>query len=124
MLAIQSPLPTSSEDQGSRVLIPTQLTYVTEEQQTTATSLKAAQGKIEAQVYATWMTLSAFEESSAACARDMLASAGDYPNAIRMAEKLILHVEVLFAAIDEIEWQFATMGVKGMLSRVLAPTDN
>ncbi|KAJ1306698.1 hypothetical protein OPQ81_007690 [Rhizoctonia solani] len=92
------------------------LTYVAEEQQTTAQSLKAAQVKMEAQVYAIWINLSAFEESSAACISDMLTqvSAGIYLEAIRMAEKFILHVEVLFAAIDEIEDRFAALGAKGM----------
>ncbi|KAG8690495.1 hypothetical protein FRC11_011190 [Ceratobasidium sp. 423] len=95
---------------------PTQLTYVAEEQQTTAQSLKAAQVRMEAQVYAIWTNLSAFEESSAACISDMLTqvSAGIFLDAIRMAEKFILHVEVLFAAIDEIEDQFAALGAKGM----------
>ncbi|CAE6457701.1 unnamed protein product [Rhizoctonia solani] len=95
---------------------PTQLTYVAEEQQTTAPSLKAAQVKMEAQVYAIWTNLSAFEESSAACISDMLnqVSAGIYLDAIRMAEKFILHVEVLFAAIDEIEDRFAGLNAKGM----------
>ncbi|KAF8677456.1 Zinc-binding domain present in Lin-11, Isl-1, Mec-3 [Rhizoctonia solani] len=95
---------------------PTQLTYIAEEQQTTAQSLKAAQVKMEAQVYAIWTNLSAFEESSAACISDMLTqvSAGIYLDAIRMAEKFILHVEVLFAAIDEIEDRFAALSSKGM----------
>ncbi|QRV88773.1 Rho-type GTPase-activating protein 1 [Ceratobasidium sp. AG-Ba] len=117
VLAIQSPPPPSpSAENGNLSPTPTQLTYVTEEQQTTAASLKAAQLKMEAQVYAIWTNLSAFEESSAACISDMLThvSAGVFLDAIRMAEKFILHVEVLFAAIDEIEERFAAMGAKGM----------
>lgn len=117
VLAIQPPPPPSpsAETHGDPVPTPTQPTYVTEEQQTTAASLKAAQVKMEAQVYAIWTNLSAFEESSAACISDMLThvSAGVYLDAIRMAEKFILHVEVLFAAIDEIEERFAGMGSKG-----------
>jgi len=60
--------------------------------------------------------LSAFEESSAACISDMLrqVSAGAYLDAIRMAEKFILHVEVLFGTIDDLEWIFVTRGVKGV----------
>lgn len=59
--------------------------------------------------------LSAFEESSAACISDMLrqVSNGQYLDAIRMAEKFILHVEVLFAAIDDLEHSFASMNTKG-----------
>jgi hypothetical protein len=61
--------------------------------------------------------LSAFEESSAACISDMLrhVSSGQYLEAIRMAEKFILHVEVLFATIDDLEWQFAQLSMKGTL---------
>jgi hypothetical protein len=35
---------------------------------------------------------------------------------ILLAEKFILHVEVLFAVIDDLEAQFAMAGVKGELS--------
>jgi len=61
--------------------------------------------------------LSAFEESSAACISDMLrqVSHGAYLEAIRMAEKFILHVEVLFGAIDDLEFHFASLGVRGLL---------
>ncbi|KAF8605904.1 RhoGAP-domain-containing protein [Ceratobasidium sp. AG-I] len=122
VLAIQPPPPASplAETYGDLAPAPTQPTYVTEEQQTTATSLKAAQVKMEAQVYAIWTNLSAFEESSAACISDMLThvSAGVYLDAIRMAEKFILHVEVLFAAIDEIEERFAGMAAKAGMSHV------
>jgi hypothetical protein len=54
--------------------------------------------------------LSAFEESSAACISDMLrqVSNGQYLDAIRMSEKFILHVEVLFGAIDDLEHHFAS----------------
>lgn len=59
--------------------------------------------------------LSAFEESSAACISDMLrqVSNGQYLEAIRMAEKFILHVEVLFATIDDLEFHFARLNLKG-----------
>lgn len=67
--------------------------------------------------------LSAFEESSAACISDMLrhVSSGQYLDAIRMAEKFILHVEVLFATIDDLEWQFTQLSMKGPLRS--APDD-
>lgn len=59
--------------------------------------------------------LSAFEESSAACISDMLRHVGDgqYLEAIRNAENFILHVEVLFATIDDLEYFFTSLGVKG-----------
>lgn len=58
--------------------------------------------------------LSAFEESSAACISDMLrfVSNGQYLDAVRMAEKFILHVEVLFATIDDLEVQFLSLNLK------------
>ena len=65
--------------------------------------------------------LSAFEESSAACISDMLrqVSNGQYLDAIRMAEKFILHVEVLFATIDDLEACFARMNMKGLYPSLL-----
>ena len=41
-------------------------------------------------------------------------SNGQYLEAIRMAEKFILHVEVLFATIDDLEYQFARLNLKGL----------
>lgn len=71
--------------------------------------------------------LSAFEESSAACISDMLrqVSNGQYLDAIRMAEKFILHVEVLFATIDDLEYYFARLTVKGeCMPSALRPQTN
>ena len=42
-------------------------------------------------------------------------SNGLYLEAIRVAERTVLHVEVLFATIDDLEWQFTWLGIKGML---------
>ncbi|KAH9479568.1 Rho-type GTPase-activating protein 1 [Psilocybe cubensis] len=90
--------------------------YVEEEQRETPSSLKDKQVRMEQQVYRIWTVLSAFEESSAACISDMLrqVSNGAYLDAIRMAEKFILHVEVLFGTIDDLEFHFASLNVKGM----------
>ncbi|PPQ65483.1 hypothetical protein CVT26_000123 [Gymnopilus dilepis] len=90
--------------------------YVEEEQRETPTSLKDKQLRMEQQVYRIWTVLSAFEESSAACISDMLrqVSNGAYLDAIRMAEKFILHVEVLFGTIDDLEFHFASLNMKGM----------
>ncbi|TRM60715.1 hypothetical protein BD626DRAFT_503621 [Schizophyllum amplum] len=90
--------------------------YVEEEARETPASLKEKQARMEQQVYRIWTVLSAFEESSAACISDMLrqVSNGQYLDAIRMAEKFILHVEVLFATIDDLEWNFAQLGMKSM----------
>ncbi|KAH8976622.1 RhoGAP-domain-containing protein [Lactarius hatsudake] len=90
--------------------------YTEEERRETNTSLKVKQIRTEQQVYRIWTVLSAFEESSAVCISDMLrhVGSGQYLEAIRMAEKFILHVEVLFATIDDLEWQFTQLSMKGM----------
>ncbi|RDB23715.1 Rho-type GTPase-activating protein 1 [Hypsizygus marmoreus] len=95
---------------------PEEPAYVEEEQRETPASLKEKQVRMEQQVYRIWTVLSAFEESSAACISDMLrqVSNGQYLDAIRMAEKFILHVEVLFATIDDLEYHFARLNQKGM----------
>ncbi|KAF6752973.1 LIM domain-containing protein [Ephemerocybe angulata] len=87
-----------------------------EETQETPQSLREKQARMEQQVYRIWTVLSAFEESSAACISDMLrqVSNGAYLDAIRMAEKFILHVEVLFATIDDLEYEFQRLKLKGM----------
>jgi hypothetical protein len=89
--------------------------YAAEEAVETHASLREKQQKMEQKVYRIWTHLSSFEESSAACISDMLrhVSAGNYLDAIRMAEKFILHVEVLFAAIDDLEACFAQVKNKG-----------
>lgn len=93
--------------------------YAQEEAEYNANTLKEKQTSMETLVYRIWTHLSAFEESSAACISDMLrhVSNGMYLDAIRMAEKFILHVEVLFAVIDELEAGFARAGAKGLSCR-------
>ena len=61
--------------------------------------------------------LSAFEESSAACISDMLRQVmgGHYLDAIRMAEKFVLHVEVLFGTIDDLEYCSMKLNLKSIL---------
>jgi hypothetical protein len=88
---------------------------VDEEKTETPDSLRAKQARMERQVEQIWRVLSAFEESSAGCISEMLrfVSAGQYLDAVIMAERFILHVEVLFAAIDDLEAQFAAENVRG-----------
>ncbi|KAF8552406.1 RhoGAP-domain-containing protein [Imleria badia] len=90
--------------------------YVEEEKRETPVSLKEKQVRMEQLVYRIWTVLSAFEESSAACISDMLrqVSNGQYLDAIRMAEKFILHVEVLFGTIDDLEYHCARLNLRGM----------
>lgn len=90
--------------------------YLEEEERESPTSLKDKQSRMEQLVYRIWTVLSAFEESSAACISDMLrqVSNGQYLDAIRMAEKFILHVEVLFGTIDDLEYYSARLNLKGI----------
>ena len=92
-----------------------ELPYEAEERQETPTSLREKQQQMEHKVVGIWTYLSSFEESSAACISDMLkhVSSGHYLEAIKMAEMFILHVEVLFAAIDDLEVHFARVNSKG-----------
>lgn len=71
---------------------------------------------MEEQVYRIWTVLSAFEESSAACISEMLrhVSSGRYLGGVRMAERFIFHVEILFSAIDDIERDFRREEAKGI----------
>uniref|UniRef100_V5GMH4 GTPase-activating protein of the rho/rac family (LRG1 protein) n=1 Tax=Kalmanozyma brasiliensis (strain GHG001) TaxID=1365824 RepID=V5GMH4_KALBG len=82
----------------------------------TPSSLKQKQKQMEERVYRIWTVLSAFEESSAACISEMLrhVSSGRYLGGVRMAEKFILHVEILFSAIDDLEANFRKEEAKGI----------
>lgn len=73
----------------------------------TPASLLQQQHDMEQRVFTIWRVLSTFEESSAACISDMLrhVSSGKYLGGVRFAGRFVLHVEVLFAAIDELEAQ-------------------
>lgn len=90
--------------------------YVQQEESETPSSLKSRQKHMEEQVYRIWTILSAFEESSAACISEMLrhVSSGHYMEGVRMAEKFVLHVETLFAAIDDLNSAFRSSGSKEM----------
>lgn len=94
----------------------TQLTdWTIQESKETAITLREKQKHVEAQVYRIWTVLSTFEESSAACISEMLrhVSNGHYFDGVRMAEKFVLHVETLFAAIDDLNAAFRHLGSKG-----------
>lgn len=80
-------------------------------------SLLEKQRLMETRVFTIWRVLSAFEESSAACISDMLrhVSNGKYLGGVRYAGRFVLHVEVLFSAIDELESQFQRAHAKSIL---------
>ncbi|KAG1112877.1 hypothetical protein G6F42_014618 [Rhizopus arrhizus] len=63
------------------------------------------QNQIEKKATRVWTDLSSFEESSANCISDMLlnVAAGAYIEGIRMANQFIMHLEVLFHALDAIK---------------------
>ncbi|KAK3843489.1 MAG: rho-type GTPase-activating protein 1 [Linnemannia gamsii] len=86
-------------------------------EQRTPEELKRAQQHMEEKVYQIWTVLSAFEESSAGCISEMLlhVSNGSYYDGVQMAEKFILHVEILFSAIDDLETQMKEVDDKNDL---------
>lgn len=91
--------PSSSEEQ----LVQTRRTH-----EETPTSVLQKQRAMEIRVFTIWRVLSSFEESSAGCISDMLrhVSNGKYVGGVRFAARFVLHVEVLFSAIDELEVYF------------------
>ena len=71
----------------------------------TPAQAREAEDVLETKINRIWTLLSAFEESSAACISDMLlhVSNGAYIEGSLMAAKFIVHVEVLFGAIDRLD---------------------
>jgi hypothetical protein len=71
----------------------------------TPAQAREAEIALETKITRIWTLLSAFEESSAACISDMLlhVSNGAYIEGSLMAAKFIVHVEVLFGAIDQLD---------------------
>lgn len=67
--------------------------------------LVAAERQIEATVMGCWLTLSGYEENSAACISDMLLNActGNQASGLAATARLIINVEVLFGALDGVE---------------------
>jgi hypothetical protein len=72
--------------------------------------------EIEAKVNWIWKTLSAFEEKSATCISDMLlhVSNGAYVDGVMAARKFIVHIELLFAAADDLDAQLVANSPKGL----------
>ena len=72
--------------------------------------------RMEEKVYRIWSVLSQFEESSAACISDMLlhVSNGAYVEGVLVAKKFILHVDILFGAIDHLANFIAQHGMKDL----------
>lgn len=77
-------------------------TDVTEEQRT---KVRKGEEAVEYKVHWIWQTLSTFEERSATCISDMLlhVSNGAYMDGVVAAKKFITHVDLLFAAADDLD---------------------
>ena len=86
-----------------------------EQETTSPEELKNQQKAMEEKVYDIWTVLSTFEEMSAECISEMLlhVSNGSYFDGVRMAEKFISHVEILFSAIDDLEDQLVKASGQG-----------
>lgn len=65
---------------------------------------------VEYKVHWIWQTLSTFEERSATCISDMLlhVSNGAYMDGVVAAKKFITHVDLLFAAADDLDHRLQT----------------
>ncbi|ORX43476.1 RhoGAP-domain-containing protein [Hesseltinella vesiculosa] len=63
--------------------------------------------EVESKVSRIWTDLSTFEESSATCISEMLllVASSAYMDAFRMASQFIMHLQVLFAALEAIHYQ-------------------
>lgn len=79
-------------------------------------AVRQQEEEIEAKVNWIWKTLSAFEEKSATCISDMLlhVSNGAYVDGVMAAKKFIVHVELLFAAADQLDAQLLAKTPKGL----------
>ena len=69
--------------------------------------VKHEEESVEHKVHIIWQTLSTFEERSATCISAMLlhVSDGGYMEGVMAAKSFIIHVEVLFAAADDLDRQ-------------------
>ena len=82
----------------------------------TAEEVRKRETVMEEKVNTIWSVLSGFEESSAACISDMLlnVSNGAYVDGVLAAVKFIAHVEVLFAALDQLELALVQCNGQGL----------
>lgn len=100
---------------GSLILSSTTTTSPGAADQLTPDELKHKQETMEMKVLQIWHVLSGYEESSAALIGEMLRAVNgrNLLDIVLLAERFILHVEALFAVIDDLEAQFALAGMKG-----------
>lgn len=79
-------------------------------------AVRDGEEKVEDKVLWIWRTLSSFEEKSATCISDMLlhVSNGAYMDGVVAAKKFITHVDLLFAAADDLDWLLLSKTTKGL----------
>ncbi|KAI0794909.1 hypothetical protein C8Q75DRAFT_748022 [Abortiporus biennis] len=90
--------------------------YIEKEKKETPASIRAKQVAAQALIHRIWTILSFYEESTAACISRMLRYLGDVSTcgkAVMMAKKFILHIEVIFAALDDIRYSYTCLHIKG-----------
>lgn len=77
--------------------------------------VRGEEERIEEKVLWIWRTLSAYEEKSATCISDMLlhVSNGAYVDGVMSAKNFILHVDLLFAAADDLDHLMNSQTSKG-----------
>ena len=80
--------------------------------------VKCEEEAIEEKVLWIWRTLSAYEERSATCISDMLlhVSNGAYMEGVMSARRFIVHVDLLFAAADDLDYLIVTQTPKGSVT--------
>lgn len=81
--------------------------------------VRGEEERIEEKVLWIWRTLSAYEEKSATCISDMLlhVSNGAYVDGVMSAKNFILHVDLLFAAADDLDYLMNSQTAKGKFYR-------
>jgi hypothetical protein len=84
------------------------------------TTVRKDEEAVEYKVHWIWQTLSTFEEKSATCISDMLlhVSNGAYMDGVVAARKFITHVDLLFAAADELDHRLQTRATKSAPGQV------
>jgi hypothetical protein len=77
--------------------------------------VKGEEEAIEEKVLWIWRTLSAYEERSATTISDMLlhVSNGAYMEGVMSARRFIVHIDLLFAAADDLDYLMSTQTPKG-----------
>ncbi|KAK4560705.1 Rho-type GTPase activating protein Rga1 [Recurvomyces mirabilis] len=113
---LHAPAPKGSDLAGEEAEAERQRGLLTEQDasEELRTSVRKDEEAVEYKVHWIWQTLSTFEEKSATCISDMLlhVSNGAYMDGVVAAKKFITHVDILFAAADELDHRLQTRPTK------------